>query len=358
MSGFCDLMVAAGLTLGGLCQPPTPAAEPLPHDDAAAWAAKAPTPVAAPAPAAAPNFPTVVVVKTIREGAPAPAPASAAPGPDPLEQAMLASYESRTKAPATWPGLDGPATAGTGAVEAPPMPPGAAGAADSRRGEAKYREKGITSSLPVDNSRIVTTDRYITGVLETGINTQLDGSTGGPVIIQTSRDVFGYHGREILIPKGSRLVCSFKSLAKQGASRAPLKCSRILLAESRAEIFGLKANVTDMQGGLGVSGDVDNRFWEKYGTAFILAGVSAAVMAASSGSSTSSTSATATGSTSSYTGSSDIVGNSSTQLAQQLGKITASTLQQTINLTPILRIAQGTLVQIRPDTDWYIANAE
>lgn len=223
-----------------------------------------------------------------------------------------------------------------------------------------YQEKSVTTSQPVDNSRIITTDRYIHGILETGINTQLDGSVGGPVVIQVSRDVYGYHGRNILVPKGSRLVCGNKTLEKVGSSRAPFRCSRVLLGESRAEIIGIKANVTDVQGALGVSGDVDNRFFERYGTAFILAGISAAVRAASAGSQSASTtsSATSTGSSSTYNGSGGALATGGQELSQRLGEITAATLEQTLNLTPILKVAQGTRVVVRPDTDWYIANLE
>ncbi|EPY00147.1 TrbI/VirB10 family protein, partial [Magnetospirillum fulvum] len=222
------------------------------------------------------------------------------------------------------------------------------------------KEASITSTKPVDNSRIVTTDRYISGILETGINTQLDGATGGPVVIQTTRDVFGYHGRNILIPKGSRLVCAFKSLDKVGSTRAPLRCSRVLLGGHRAEIYGAKANVTDVQGALGISGEVDNRFFERYGTAFLLAGISAAVRASTAGiggSPTSSSSSSALGSSSSYSDG-GALSQGSTELSQRLGEITASALEQTINLTPILKVAQGTRIQIRPDTDWYIAKVE
>ena len=365
MSAFCDLALALGLTLSGTCQPAAPAANPLPADDPHAWSFKAPEPkVEAPPPA--PKFPPVVITKIIREPAPAPAPPPSPPpsapeapaGPDPVEQAITAAYQRRAAGIDAWGEVAAPVSQVTtpeGGM-APPSPLDLAAMVHSGS-TSKYKEKRITSSGPVDNSRIVTTDRYISGILETGINTQLDGSTGGPVVIQTTRDVFGYHARNILIPKGSRLVCEFKSLSKVGASRAPLTCSRILLGGSRAEIYGAKAHVTDVQGALGVSGDVDNRFFERYGTAFILAGISAAVTAASNGANSVQTSSTssALGSTSSYNGTSGALASGATQLAQQLGQITAATLQQTINLAPILRVAQGTRVQIRPNTDWYIA---
>ena len=36
------------------------------------------------------------------------------------------------------------------------------------------------------------------------------------------------------------------------------------------------------------------------------------------------------------------------------GEITASVLQETVALQPVISIPQGTRVQIRPSRDWYI----
>lgn len=362
-SALCDLLLAIGVTLGGNCQTMPAGDDLVPKDDPAAWAIPPAPPKAEPKPAPVPTFPPVVVEKTvyIEKPVPAPAPAPIQPPPpkveaptqpDPLELAARAAYASRAQG--GWRGVAVPVSlprtgaaaslGGKSSLPAMPARPLDLAAVVKSGGAAAYEEKSITSTLPVDNSRIVTTDRYISAIVETGVNTQLDGGTGGPVVLQVTRDVFGYHGRNLLIPKGSRLVCGFKPLDKVGSSRAPFRCSRILRGGDRAEIYGMKANVSDMQGALGVSGEVDNRFFERYGTAFILAGISTAVRAATTSTTTSET--LARQSSSLQTG--------GEELSQRLGEITASALEQTINLNPILKIAQGTRVQIRPDTDWYI----
>lgn len=363
MAGMCDLALAIGLTLGGACQQQALHPEPMPADEPAAWAIRPPAPKEEPKPA--PPMPPVVikqeVVREVIREVPAPTPPAPPPppppGPDPVAEAVRISYAGRAARNASQAAISAPSELDDdGDIRPGSMPvlPGVVG----QEGTG-YQEKSVTSSQPVDNSRIITTDRYIPGILETGINTQLDGSVGGPVVIQVTRDVYGYHGRNILVPKGSRLVCGNKTLEKVGSSRAPFRCSRVLLGESRAEIIGIKANVTDVQGALGVSGDVDNRFFERYGTAFILAGISAAVRAASASSQSTSTTSTAsaTGSSSTYN-SGGALSTGGQELSQRLGEITAATLEQTLNLTPILKVAQGTRVVVRPDTDWYIANVE
>ena len=210
--------------------------------------------------------------------------------------------------------------------------------------QPRYAAPGRVSSLPVDNTRILTADRYISGVLETGFNSQVASEGGGGAIIQTSRNVFGYHGRKVLIPKGSRLICSYEGPKRQGETRVAFRCERILIAGHRAEIWELAAPVGDAQGRGGVAGEVDNRFWERYGTAFMLAGISAAVRLGA---------AAATPDEDSATGRVTDVG--AEELAERFGEITATVLEQMIDLAPIITLAQGARVQIRPARDWYIA---
>ncbi|WP_341702091.1 TrbI/VirB10 family protein [Ferrovibrio sp.] len=220
----------------------------------------------------------------------------------------------------------------------------------------RYLSDGRTSGLPVDNSRILAADRYISGVLETGINSQLDSKSGGQVIIQTSRDVFGYHNRNLLVPKGSRLICDYLSPKKQGETRLSFNCDRILMAGYRSEIMQLTSPVGDVQGRGGLTGDVDNRFWEKYGTAFVLAGISTAVRLASAAGTTQTTSTTSTTTTGSTTAA--IADKGAQELSQKFGEISAAALEATVNLAPIVTIPQGTRVQIRPTQDWYIRRIE
>ena len=209
---------------------------------------------------------------------------------------------------------------------------------------AKYNAPSIAATLPVDNERILTADRYITGILESSVNTQIAGTGQGSIIIQTSRDVFGYHGRRILLPKGSRLICDYVAPKKIGETRIAMSCGRVLAAGHRAEIYQASAGVRDAQGRAGVTGEVDNRFWNRYGTAFLLAGISATVRGATAKSDSAGAN---TGEV--------ILDEAGKELAKRFGEITASVLQETVALQPVISIPQGTRVQIRPANDWYIA---
>ena len=264
---------------------------------------------------------------------------------------MEASYNLRSDTAAAWPAS---VTVPTGEQRRSALSPMAASLGASVPSSTatpsletgRYEEDYRLSSLPVSNERIVTTDRYISGTVESGINSQLvaGDESGGEVVIQVSRDVFGYHGRNILIPKGSRLVCGYKS-PKVGETRLAIKCGRVLLGGSRAEILQASANIYDAQARWGVTGEVDTRFWEKYGTAIVLAGISGAVRAAAASIPTTD-------------GDVNFAAEGAEELSERFGEITASVLEETVNLNPIVTLSQGSRIVIRPGRDWYIRKLE
>jgi type IV secretion system protein VirB10 len=361
MTLICDLALIVGISIAGICSTNEAPPDRLPPDDPDAWSFMPVRPVRPVQPAAihvkedtSPpvlvSFPPVVITKTIELARPERiiVPPQVEPEIDYLRMAVEASYKQRRTELANWPSIEVPKNDITNelkqittpfdvSLNSLPKPPSATKLTPPvQRVRPGYEAASVTSGLPIDNSRIVTADRYITGILETGINSQLDGDAGGEIIIQTSRDTYGYHGRNVLIPKGSRLICDYKSPELVGSTRLAINCKRILLAGHRAEIYQLSSTAGDVQGRSGITGNVDNRFWEKYGTAFILSGISTAVRIASSMSDN------------------EIAANGSEELSEKFGEITASVLEQTVNLAPIITVPQGTRIQIRPRKDWYI----
>ena len=278
----------------------------------------------------------------IREAAPAaprPAPAPQPP-PNPYRLALEAAFAAT--------GPQNPDVAALGSLGTepfrppaltPPPPAPARGMAATGR----LRGDGRVSGFPVDNGRILAADRYIAGIMETGFDSRVDCEAGGAAIVQTARDVFGYHGRNVLIPKGSRLLCGCGTPERTGETRAVFACRRILIAGHRAEILQLSAPVGDQQGRGGVAGTVDERFG-RLRHRVPAGGVSAAVRLTSA--------AADSDSDSDRLG--EIADRGSEELSQKLGDITAAVLERTVDLRPIVGIAQGKRVQIRPRRDWYI----
>ncbi len=365
----CEFFLAINLSLGGACEEAPARARGLPETEPAVFDYKRPPepePVVAKPPA--PKIimaPPVIIEKEVSKEAP---PRTIIKKeyitvekivqppkrrePDPFELELQAAQRARWQgqstisaggiaangAAANVPGLAGAAPGKMAAVSADVQGALAAPEGQDRENSAYKAPKRISTSA-VDNSRIFAADRYITGIVEAGVNSQL--AEEGSVVIQTSENAFGYHGANILIPKGTRMTCQYSSVKKVGQTRLGFTCERVLLAQSRAELYQLGARVGDAQGYAGLSGHVDNRWWEKYGSAVMTVGIGAAVETAVSLSSRLEKS------------NSDTVASALSGISENIGDLSAKLLEDAVDLKPVIRISQGTRVQIRPDNDWY-----
>ncbi len=137
-----------------------------------------------------------------------------------------------------------------------------------RKEEYEDFSKNI-SQIPVNTQRIITSDMYIVGLLENSIDTQLEGRA----VIVVEENVYANEGRAILLPKGSRIVCTYSSLEEGGDTRVPMECSRAYRTDNTTIAFE-NLLVGDQGGKTGVVGIVDNRIYEKYGHAMTMAGIS------------------------------------------------------------------------------------
>jgi hypothetical protein len=144
-------------------------------------------------------------------------------------------------------------------------------------------DEPVTSTYPVDRSRMITADRYIPAVLENHISTDIPS---GRITAVIEQNVFGADGRNILIPAGSRAVGIYQfgggsgSAGRQGAgnngggsnsptgSRAEVVWTRIMRPDGAAIKVGNQS--ADVMGRRGLSGDLDRRLFERYGEPLLL----------------------------------------------------------------------------------------
>src|SRR3546814_18372722 len=109
-------------------------------------------------------------------------------------------------------------------------------------------------------SRVVTMDRVITAVLER----PYDSRSSQQVVAQVNRNVYGGHGRSILIPRGSRII----GTASGGNERVAIQWKQIITPD-RAR-FIIQESAADAKGKGGVPGRVKPRLMK--GTGRILLG--------------------------------------------------------------------------------------
>lgn len=103
----------------------------------------------------------------------------------------------------------------------------------------------------------------ITAVLETA----LDSTRAGYARAIISRDVFGFDGSRVLIPKGSRLVGEYKADLAPGQKRALIQWQRLMRPDG--VIVNLDSPAADPLGRAGVQGKVNSHFFERFGGAIL-----------------------------------------------------------------------------------------
>ena len=172
-----------------------------------------------------------------------------------------------------------------------------------------------------DPARVAPQGTVIPAVLETAINSDTPGFARAVV----SRDVKGFDGTRVLIPRGSKLVGQYKSGVADGQSRAFVVWSRILTPEGVS--IDVDSPAADQQGRGGLTGEVDEHFFRRFGGAILLSVLSGGIDALASRSSN---------------GSTAIVIGSPTQ-ATQLASVA---LQKQIDIPVTIKVPQGEPIRV------------
>lgn len=109
----------------------------------------------------------------------------------------------------------------------------------------------------------------IPGIMETAINSDLPGQ----VRAITSQDVYSFDGRRVLIPTGTRLIGEYQSDITRGQKRIFVIWTRLLRDDGVS--VRLNSIGTDSLGRSGLTGIVDNKWRERFGSAILLSIVGA-----------------------------------------------------------------------------------
>lgn len=104
-------------------------------------------------------------------------------------------------------------------------------------------------------------------VIQAVMETALDSSRAGFTRAIVSRDVRGFDGSQVLIPRGSRLYGEYESDVEQGQGRALIRWQRLLRPDG--VIMNLDSPATDPLGRAGVKGRVNSHFFARFGGAIL-----------------------------------------------------------------------------------------
>lgn len=236
-------------------------------------------------------------------------------------------------------------------------------------------EEAVTSTYPVDRSRMITADRYIPAVLETHISTDI---ASGRVTAVIEQNVFGADGRNVLIPAGSRAIGIYQFGGGGGnagggrgggngggsnsstGSRAEVVWTRIIRPDGAAIKVGNQS--ADVMGRRGLSGDLDRRLFERYGEPLLLSMLATATtLAFSDNNSEVSSFSGLNGAGQLGTFSTEEVSKGSVAaraFASNLLEIARDLVVNSVDLRPILRIPAGTRFVIMPTSDIVMRNPQ
>lgn len=117
------------------------------------------------------------------------------------------------------------------------------------------------NTYPTDLSRVLTKETFISGMLINNIVSTFQGK----IIIRIDKNVFAEHGNLILIPIGSKASGLYNPNVKAGDERLSMTIERIITPDGQLIKFKQQAIVADQQGSTGVPGEVDNRYFQKFG---------------------------------------------------------------------------------------------
>ncbi len=205
----------------------------------------------------------------------------------------------------------------------------------------KYGLAEDFASYPVDMARVITADRNLRCILIEEISSELEGK----ITCLVEENVYGAHGRLVLIPAGSKAIGYYKPLNKTGDSRLFSGWTRIITpAGININLSGDSthdgARLADAMGRSGMTGEVDNKYFEKYGLAFMIATLNS--LAAS-----------------------QIVSSDANQqiviqnYGRELSQLSNTILNENINIKPVVRIPAGSRILISPLVDiWFQPPAE
>lgn len=133
----------------------------------------------------------------------------------------------------------------------------------------------VTQAEVIANpSNTVIQGTMIQAVMETALDSTLPGQTRAII----SEDVFSYDGTKLLIPRGSRLIGRYRSGIEIAQRRVTIAWDRIILPNNQT--VQISSFGGDELGRSGVSGFVDAKFGERFGSAALISIISAAPSAA------------------------------------------------------------------------------
>lgn len=195
-------------------------------------------------------------------------------------------------------------------------------------------EEKVIPSYPVHLERVLTMNKFIPAVLYTEVRSDIPSEKVQAIVEQ---DVVGFHGRKILIPKGTRAIGRYASLQNIGDRRLNIMWYRMITPDGiNINLRSNPAEIADQEGAAGMTGEIDHRWADRYGTGFLFATINAAAQFA-------------------VPVNDEEVRAAANSYTEHLGQVTAEALREGLKIKPVVRIPKGARITISPLQDVWFA---
>ena len=135
--------------------------------------------------------------------------------------------------------------------------------ANGREADGEQDGERVKATRFANPSTTVPKGTVIQAVLETA----LDSTRAGFARAIVTRDIFGFDGTQVLVPKGSRLIGEYKADLAAGQKRALIQWQRLMRPDG--VMINIDSPAADPLGRAGVKGDVDTHFFERFSGAIL-----------------------------------------------------------------------------------------
>ncbi len=204
----------------------------------------------------------------------------------------------------------------------------------------------IKPSFIKNRENVIGQGKIINAVLETAIDTEIEGSVRAIV----SRDVYGEVGDRVLISKGSRLYGSYSTKTARGNSRINISWTRMIRPDGVS--VAINSIASDQFGRAGIKGTLDNKFGETVANTILSSALAIAGVAATDALTNSQTSTTTTDPT---TGTSTITQSAINQavsdIARNITNSATTAVSGYFDTAPRITVPQGTRITILVNSD-------
>ncbi|MBY0354684.1 MAG: TrbI/VirB10 family protein [Rickettsiales bacterium] len=198
-----------------------------------------------------------------------------------------------------------------------------------------------------DLSAIIAQGKLIHAVLETAIDTTLPGSLRAIV----SRDIYAEQTRNILIPKGSRLIGVYNTGILRGQDRVFIIWTRVIRPDG-IDIYVNSPGVDNL-GRAGLEGYLDQKYKEIFTGAILTSVIAIGAAAAADSISGGQDVQTTTNTDGSSTSSGDPTSFATLNAVGNISNVGRSVVDGLLDLRPNITVDQGTKVNVFVNRDLY-----